>query len=460
MSRSGSTAVNPPTRALPPKVSGLPLAGALPGLLKDPFDFLVTAQRRHGDVFTVDLGFSDAVILCHPRHAQHVLVDHMRNYAKKGAIWESFRTFMGNGLPASEGALWKQQRRLIQPAFHHQRLVALTRTMVEAVDESLERWWAPAARTGEPFDIAQAFSHMALNVLVRTIFGGELGAGEAERVGQAAVDIMNYVLLGMVTKSLPEWVPFPGRARYRESLRYLDESTDRVIKRGQQGAGEDNLLSLLLHAVDEETGERMSPAQLRDEVAALFVAGHETTAVGLAWAFHLLTRHPEHAQRLWTEVEGVLGQRVPGFADLRQLTHTRNVLQEALRLYSPAFWVPRESVEEDEIDGYRIPGGKTVAVFMHLFHHHPGLWEEPERFDPDRFTPERSEGRHKLAWLPFGVGQRQCIGKEFSMMEGQLILARIAQRYQVEAVPGRKVQVRLGTTLRAQGGVWVHLKAR
>jgi cytochrome P450 len=460
MSRSGSAAVNQPTRALPPKVSGFPLVGALPGLLKERFEFLERAQQRHGDVFTLDLGLTDAIILCHPQYVQHVLVDHARKYFKGGAIWESMRTFLGNGLPVSEGDFWKRQRRMIQPAFHHQRLVALTGKMVEAIDENLARW-EPAARTGEPFDIAEALSHMTMDVMVQAMFGSALGAGEAERVGQALAYIIDYMMQGMVTHSLPEWLPVPGRARYQEAIRFIDEVVFRIIERGRKSAEEeDSLLSLLLHSVDTESGERMTNAQLRDEAVSLFIAGYETTAVGLAWALHLLTRHPKSAQRMQAEVAGVLGERVPGFADLRQLPHTRNVLQESLRLYSPSYWIPRTSSEEDEIGGYRIPAGRMVVLFTHLIHHNPTIWEEPRRFDPDRFTPERSEGRHKQAWVPFGAGQRQCIGKEFSLMEGQLILARLAQRFEPSAVLGREAQVHIGTSIRAKGGVWVHLRKR
>jgi cytochrome P450 len=450
-----------PALALPPKASDVPLVGALPGLLMERFGFLEAARARHGDIFTLNLGFTDAIILAHPRHVQHVLVDHMRKYVKGGPIWESLRTFLGNGLPASEGDFWKRQRRMIQPAFHPQRLVALTQKMVEAIDERLAGW-EQAARTGEPFDIAEAFSRMTMNVMVRAMFGSGLEANEAERVGRELTYIIDYMLRGMMTNTLPDWLPVPGRARYREAIRYVDEVVLRVIERGRRSAREeDTLLSLLLHAVDEESGERMSNRQLRDEAVALFVAGYDTTAVSLAWTFHLMTRYPESFQRMRTEVREVLGQRVPGFADLRPLTYTRNVLQEALRLYSPAYWVPRASAEEDEIDGYRIPAGRMVLIFAHLIHHHPDFWEEPLRYDPDRFTPERSEGRHKQAWIPFGAGQRLCIGKEFSMMEGQLILSRIAQRFEVSAVRGREeVQLHIGTSSRPKDGVWVHLKAR
>jgi cytochrome P450 len=459
MSRHDSAPLKPSTLAWPPKASGVPLVGALPGLLMERLDFLERAQQRLGDIFTLNLGVLDAIILCHPRHVQHVLVDEARKYGKGGPFWDSIRTFLGNGLPTSEGEFWKRQRRMMQPAFHHQRMVALTGKMGEAIDESLASW-EQVARTGAPFDLAQGLSRMTMNVMVRALFGSGLEEAEVERVGPALAYIIEYMLGGTLTQGLPDWVPIPGRTRYQEAIRLIDAVVSRIIEQGRRSAEDESLLSLLLHAVDTETGEQMTPAQLRDEVMSLFAAGYETTSVGLAWAFHLLTRHPESFQRMRTEVDEVLGERMPDFAGLRQLTYTRNVLQESLRLYSPAYWVPRTSSEEDELDGYRIPAGKMVLVFPHLIHHHPAIWEEPRRFDPDRFTPERSEGRHKQAWVPFGAGQRLCIGKEFSLLEGQLILARVAQRYEMSAVAGREPRVDIGTSLRVKGGVWVHLKAR
>lgn len=445
---------------IPPKVPGYPVVGALPGLLRGQLDFLESARRRYGDVYELDLGFIQATVLCHPRHAQHILLDNARNYTKGGPLWDSIRTFIGNGLPVSEGEFWKRQRRMIQPAFHHQRLVALTGRMVEAIDECLEDW-EPAARSGQPFDVAQAFTRMTMHVLVRTVFGGSVEPAEALQVGRSLAYIIDYMLQASLTNALPGWVPVPGRERYREELRRMDEIVARVIARGRQGGqSQDTLISLLLDMVDSESGERMTDAQLRDEAVSLFAAGYETTSVAMSWAYHFLTREPHIAGRLQAGVDRVLGGRSPRFEDLSALGYTRGVLQEALRLYSPTYWLPRTAVEDDMVDGYRIPAGRMVGVFSHLLHRHPEVWSEPLKFDPERYTPERSEGRHKLAWIPFGAGQRQCIGKEFALMEGQLILARIAQRYEVSAVPGREARLHLGTTLRAKDGVWVHLAAR
>ncbi|QRO02134.1 cytochrome P450 [Archangium violaceum] len=444
----------------PPRVPGLPLLGTLPELLTRKLDYVSELRERHGDIFTLDLKVGEVVLLCHPRHAQHVFVDRARSYGKSGPVFDSLRTLLGNGLAMSEGDFWMRQRRMMQPAFHHQRLAALTQKMVEAIDECLEGWEAAAA-AGEPFDIARAFNRVTMNVMVRTMFGAGLEPSETERVANALVYVIDFILLGFATQSLPGWVPVPGRARYREALRTIDETVFGVIERARRDTGgEATLLSLLLDMVDEESGERMSQRELRDEAVTLFLAGYETTSVTMAWAMHALTQQPHLFQRLQAEVERAVGTRVPGFADLTSLAWCRNVAQESLRLYPPVYWVARKAVEEDVIDGFRIPAGKSMAVMVHHIHRHPGEWEAPERFDPDRFTPERSAGRHKHAWVPFGAGQRQCIGKEFALMEAQLILARLAQRFHVEAVPGRVAELLLSTTLRAKSGVWVKLTRR
>ena len=457
---NNSAMLKPSTPVLPPSVGGMPLIGALPNLIKGRFNFLEASREELGDIYRLDLGFTDAVVLCHPRHAQHVLVDQAKNYTKGGPLWDSIRTLLGNGLPVSEGNFWRRQRRMIQPAFHHKRLMAIADQMVAAIDESLDRW-EPYARSGEAMDVAQAFTHTTMNVLVRTMFGSDLKPGEAETVGKELAYAIDFMLQGMVTNSLPSWVPVPGRKRYQQAIRSIDEIVFRVIERGrkEEGAG-DNMLSMLLEMVDEESGERMTNAELRDEAVSLFLAGYETTSVAMSWALHYLTQQPEVAARLQDEVDSVLGKRTPTLMDLRQLTYARNVMQESLRLYPPAYWLARTAVEDDVIDGYHIPAGKMVAIMFQTIHRHPEQWENPHVFDPDRFLPERSEGRHKLAWVPFGAGQRLCVGREFAMMEGPLILARLMQRFQPVAVPDKVAQMHIGITLRTKDGVWVTLKKR
>jgi cytochrome P450 len=217
---------------------------------------------------------------------------------------------------------------------------------------------------------------------------------------------------------------------------------------------------MLLDMVDDETGEGMTDKQLHDEVTTLFLAGYETTSVALSWAFDFLSQHPDMMRKLQVEVDLVLGDRLPTMADLHQMPYSRMILQETLRIRPPAWQVMRTAVEDDEIDGYPIKAGTNIVALMYMCHFHPDEWTDPETFDPERFSPERSESRHKLAWMPFGAGQRLCIGKDFAMMEGQLALAMVAQRYQITKTSERPAEQQLAATLRPKGGVVVKLEKR
>jgi len=443
-----------------PIIKGWPLLGALPALLKDPFGFLTRAREKQGDIYTLNLGFIKLVILNHPRHAQQVLRDNAQNYYKGGAIWQAVRGLTGNGLILSEGDFWLRQRRLMQPQFHRQRLAALTSLMVEAIDQALKTW-EPITQQAKPFDLLPAFNQLTMCVVAKTLFGTALTAAELTEVSEIMPFAINYVMVDAATKALPAWLPIPGKRRYQQVLARFDEIIYRIIADGRRSAGKENhLLAMLLDAVDEETGVGMDDRQLRDEVATLFLAGYETTAAALAWAFHYLTSHPETMQKLQAEVDSVLDGRQPTFADLPNLAYARMVFQEVLRLRPVSFWTPRTAMHDDTIDGYPIPAGTHVASFTYMYHHHPAIWSEPTHFDPGRFTPERSAGRHPFAWIPFSAGQRLCIGRDFSLMEGQLALAMVVQRYQLAPVAGHTPKLRLGATLRPVGGVQVKVVQR
>lgn len=277
--------------------------------------------------------------------------------------------------------------------------------------------------------------------------------------------ILDNLLLEAATQALPAWLPLPHRARYRRALARFDEIVYRIIAQGRQAVAaaqqpENHLLAMLLDTVDEETGEGMTDKQLRDEVATLFLAGYETTSVALAWTFHFLTRQPDVMQKLQAELDDALAGRQPGFADLPKLPYTRMVLQEALRLRPPSAWLPRTALADDTIDGYAIPAGTQIASMTYFYQQHPDFWPDAERFDPERFAPEQSAGRHQFAWIPFGAGPRLCIGRDFALMEGTLALAMITQRYRLAGVAGDEPGQTLSGTLRPQGGVKVRLSSK
>ncbi len=442
-----------------PQTGGLPLVGALPEFLKNPFGFLVQARETYGDLYRLNLGVTDVVMLNHPRQIQHVLLDQAHNYRKGGAVWDAIRMQMGNGLLVSEGDFWLRQRRMMQPQFHRQRLAALAALTVDAIAETLDTWERVAA--GEAFDLVSAFDHLTMKVTTRTLFGARLTAHEMEEVAEVVTYAVNYTLRAMVLNALPAWMPAPGRRRFQQVIAQMDRIVYRIIAVGQQKSSPENhLLAMLLDAVDEETGEGMTDQQLRDEVTTLLIAGYETTSTMLSWAFDFLVRYPEVMQKLQGEVDAVLAGRRPTFADLPKLAYMRMVLYETLRLRPSAWQVPRLTIADDEIDGYRIPAGTNIMALIYMCHRHPDEWPDPEQFDPERFSVERSEGRHNLAWMPFGAGQRLCIGRDLSLMEGQLALAMIAQRYQMTPADERPAAPQLATTLRPKGSVMVKLMKR
>lgn len=443
-----------------PKTSNLPLIGSLPQLLRDPFGFVAQARETHGDIYRLNLGLINVVVLNQPHHAQYVLRDNAANYSKSGPMWNAVRGMLGNGLVVSEGDFWLRQRRMMQPQFHRQRLAALQTLMVEAIAEALDSWDA-AADGAMPFDLTPGFNRLTMKVIVRTLFGTGLTAQEMDDTAEAMTYALDFLMKAILVEPLPRWLPVPGRKKYQQALARFDEIVYGIIAQCRAGKlSDDHLLAMLLDVVDEETGEGMTDQQLRDEVATLFLAGYETTSLALSWAFHHLMQHPEMMGKMQAEVDGALHGRQPTLADLPQLPYTRMVLQEAMRLQPPSYWLPRTAVADDEIDGYHIPAGTQVVSLTYMYHRHPEHWENPDQFDPERFTPERSANRHRYAWIPFGAGQRLCIGRDFAMMEGQLALAMVAQRFNITAVPDHEVKPMLSSTLRPKNGVMVTLEKR
>lgn len=447
-------------RRAPPICGSLPLVGAFPQLLKQGLDFFVNARAQHGDIYTLNLGVTRAIALNHPRHAQHVMRDNVRNYTKEGPAYESIRSLVGYGLPASEGSFWLRQRRMIQPHFHKERLAGLFHIMKESIEASMERW-ERAAASGEPFNAGHDLSRITMDVVVKTLFGGDISPTEVEDVGRALEYAQRYVVFGAFARSLPSWMPVPGVSRYQGYVKAIDDIVFRIIarRRSANNAGGD-LLGMLLDMVDSETGEQMTDRQLRDEAVSLFLAGHETTSMALSFACGLLMEHPDVTRALHQEVDTVLEGQQPSFAHLPKMRQLYMALQESMRLYPTSYFFPRVAVKDDEIDGFHIPAGTTVALMTYALQRHPECWDTPAQFDPQRFTPERSAGRHPLAWMPFGAGQRLCVGKEFALAEGQFIFASVLSRFEFEPVPGRAMQPAMGVTLRTRDGLWVRLKRR
>lgn len=438
-----------------PMAARLPVVGALPQLIHKQFAYLREAHQQHGDIFRVDLGVIETIVLNHPRHVQYVLRDNARNFRKGGNMWTSVRSMFGNGLVVSEGDFWLRQRRMMQPHFHHRYIAGLFELMLTAVDEQMALWPEDATT----FDFSTAVNQMTMQVIVRTMFGSQLRDDEFRQLCIAMTHALDYLLIGVVGTALPTWTPLPGKRRYQKALKTFDEIVYRVIAQSRAAKDETNLLAMLLNTVDAETGEQMSDQQLRDEVATIFVAGYETTAIALAWAADYLAHDLSLQTRLSTEIGATIGQDAPDLMALRALGLVKQTFQEALRIRPSAWFLPRLTVADDEIDGYPIPAGSQIALMINHIHHHSEQWDEPEKFNPDRFAERAAQSRHPFAYVPFGAGQRQCIGRDFAYMEGQLILTRLLQRYQLLPA-GAPAQPQLTTTLRPKGRVDVRLQNR
>lgn len=434
--------------------------GSLRERRSESLPFLLRMHREYGDVAQWRMGPVNRVLsLVNPEHVKHVLVEHVGRYTK-GVGAQRLSAMLGNGLLTSEGDFWKRQRRLAQPAFHLERLVPLVRVMEEEGRHMLERWRTrpdPSA----PLDLAQEMARTTLSIASRALFSTQV-MDEADRV-LPALTVAQQEVNGRVLSllPLPLGLPTPGNRAFVQARQTLDAVVFDIIARRRSGetSGQD-LLAMLMEARDADTGEGMTDGQLRDELMTLFIAGYETTANALAWTWSLLSEHPEVEEQARAEVAQVLGERVPTAEDVPRLRYLSQVLEESMRLHPPAWVLVRQALEEDVLDGFRIPASPRliVAISPWVIHRQPSLWPEPERFNPERFSPERSAGRPRLAYLPFGAGQRHCIGQRFAMMEMVLLLAQVLRRYRLRRVPGWRAEQEPLVALRPKGGVPMHLE--
>jgi cytochrome P450 len=428
----------------------------LPTVWKDPLQFFVNAAREYGRVVQLDLGPRHFYLISHPDDVKYVLQDNNRNFTKR---YGPVKPLLGEGLVTSTGDLWLRQRRLMQPAFHRQKIAALSGMMTAATEEMLTRW--DANPPGRPLDVGHEMMMLTQAIIVRTMFSTDVSA-EAPQLSQAfevTLDYFNHLTFSPIRVPLA-W-PTPRNLRFKRANQFIEDTVYRIIHdRRRSGREENDLLSMLVWARDEETGEGMPDRQIRDEVVTIFLAGHETTATTLSWAWYLLAQHPNVRQKIESELDSVLGGRTPVFEDLARLTYTRLIIDETLRLYPPAWMFVRTAVADDEIAEYRIPADAPIFISPYVSHRLPEFWPEPERFDPERFRPEAVEVRHKSAYFPFAAGPRKCLGDQFALVEATLLLAMIAQRYRLPLAPNATVKPAPRATLKPQPGVVVTLQRR
>jgi cytochrome P450 len=434
-----------------PGPPGLPLFGHLLAFRRDVLRLLLDGRRAYGDVVRFRLGPHVIHLAAHPDDVRQVLVTHQHRYSKDTRSSAKIRALTGPGLLTSSGDEWLRLRRLTQPSFHAQQVAGFVGLMADATTAMLARWRS-AAEKREQIDVASEMMRLTFTIVGRALFGADL-SDDVAAVEQSATRVMEHLwhrLESLV--DVPDWIPTARNRRFRRALRRLDEVVYRVIatRRGGPAAG---LLAQLAARRDEETGGGLTVEQLRNETITLLMAGHETTANALTWAWYLLSKHPDTAERVHAEARAMLGNRPPTADDLAKLTYTSMVFREAMRLYPPIWILERRVVADDEIGGFAIPRGTAVVLSPYVTHRHPEFWDRPGEFDPERFAPERSAGRHAYGYFPFGGGQRLCIGNHFALAEGLVILAMAARDFRPELAPGQEAMPQPGITLRVRGGL-------
>ncbi|MFQ5400244.1 MAG: cytochrome P450 [Anaerolineae bacterium] len=440
-----------------PTAKGYFLLGNAPAFRRNPLQAMYDIWQSHGDLVEVVLPGRKLFLASNPELVHQIFVEGKKHFLKPTAEpgQEGLELALGNGLVTNpDYESWLPQRRMIQPMFHRPRIAQMGEMMAAAAVEMLARW-EDAYAPGDVMDLDVEMTAVTLDIINRTMFSATGAGQQATQVGTAVGVAADYVFRRSQELIHPPltW-PTPRNRAFHRARAEMEAIIDGLIsQRRQSSEKHGDLLDMLLAARDEETGVCMSEAQLRDEVKTIYAAGHETTSNALTWAWYLLAQHPQVLQRLQAEVDGVVNDRALTPADLEQLPYTRQVFQESLRLYTPVPLLPRYVPDTTSLAGRPLPAGSTLVVSIYNIHRHPDYWNDPDTFDPDRFTPKRSEGRHRYAFMPFGAGPRMCIGNHFALTEGTLLLAAIARRYELRLVPGHPVKKQVAITMRPKYGL-------
>ena len=411
----------------------------------------------------VDRSFlwAHAYIVSGPEGVRHVLLDNAANYVKTRIARRLLEPGLGQGLLTSEGEMWRRHRRIMAPAFDPRSVASYVPLMTGASEALLDEW--DALPDGAEIAADAAMMRSTLDIIAKAMFSSD-SADVADLVATGADRYQREVrptLFDLLP--LPRWLSWVSTHDGAQRIfGEFDAKIDRMIaSRRATGAGERrDLLARLLAAQDEETGQALTAHEVRDEIITIFMAGHETTSLALTWTWYLMSQHPREEAKLHAEIDTVLQGRVPRAEDVPRLTYARMVIDEALRLYPPAHTLSREAIASDEILGHRIPAGASVYIVPWLIHRNKNLWNNPEQFDPERFSIENTAARPRYAYLPFGAGPRICIGAAFATTEAVLILATLAQRYRLRLKPGHAVEPQGLITLRPRHGMAMILERR
>ena len=424
---------------------------------EEPHVLLHGLLRTYGD-FMRWRGFQDVYVVNHPELIRPVLTRDYRQFSKRIIDYRVLAQVMGKGLVTNDGPGWVRQRALMQPMFGNRRVNGFDRTINALTSSTMDEWEARVG--GDAVRLDREMSRLTFGIVGATLFGSDLERHAAEVA--EILDVANMHPLeirGLMT--LWPWVPTPHNVKWKRAVRRLDGIVYGMIEaRRRRGAGNDDILDHLIRALDEGSGEGMDKRQMRDEVVTLMLAGHETSANALTWTLYLLGENPDVEMRLAESLAATLNGAVATAHDLPRIPYLKQVVQESMRLYPPVWAYARRSEHEEEFGEYTLPANAYVAVVPYALHRHPEFWADPERFDPDRFEPSRGDARHPYSYLPFAAGPRTCIGAGMAMLETQLVLAQILQRFKVHVVTDRPIDATAKVTLKPRHGMVATLSRR
>jgi cytochrome P450 len=422
-------------------------------LKKEPVKQINWFIKKYGDIFSLTVPFNKVALVSTPEFARYILLDNNKNYTKSLA-YDLLRPLLGNGLLTSEGDFWKKQRKLIQPAFHKRKLEELTGMMIATAEEVAGKFDRYASQ-GKYFDVLPEMTAFTLEIISKAIFS--TGVDDSAEIVGRQITLLNAMTIEKINRPirLPAVLPTPFNVKEKKSLQILDDIIYNIIeKRKKEAISKNDLLSMLMDARDEETGAQMDNRQLRDELMTIFIAGNETSSNALTWTLYLLSQNPDAAKKMVAEIDSKLDSGLQlNFNTVNEFHYVKQVIEESMRMFPPVWSIGRRTIEEDEIGGYRIEKRTNVLIPLIYLQRTEKYWDEPDKFKPERFAPEKRNNIDRFVYFPFGGGPRLCIGNNLAMLEMQLIIIILYRRFKFALQPGFTVEAEPMVTLRPKYGM-------
>ncbi len=426
---------------------------------KQPLDFMVSIMKEYPSIAEIKILHRTLVFISDPKLVRDILQTNQKHYSKS-SIYEHLKLLLGEGLVTSEGEMWKRQRKLIQPSFHKQYINNMFDTMLACTNEMLEEWKVKAEK-GESFDIWEETKAVTLQIIGKTMLSTDVKT-EARPIS-TSLAYMGGAIKDKSVKliNFPLWVPTPSNMAFKSHRKVLDEIIYKIIgERKKSGNTKGDLLDMLMESRYEDTGEAMPDKLLRDELMTIFIAGHSTTATALAWTFYLISQNKDVYEKLKKEIDEVVGDSEITFQHLQQLKYTKACFNEGMRLYPPVWLFGRLADRDNKVGDYIIKKGTDVLISPFIVHRNEDYWTDPETFNPDRWETEEVKGMDKFAYFPFAAGPRMCIGNNFALLEADIVIAKIIQRFEFDYVGEASPVIEASTTLRVKDGIFMKIKSR